>query len=81
MPRICGPRTSWPPAARRRTGISRRRPACARWGGTPLELRSGADPNAYGNAIAEDRRFFALGVDGIFTDDTDTAVVARAQVG
>ncbi len=47
----------------------------------PLELRSGADPNAYGNAIAEDRRFFALGVDGIFTDNTDTAVVARGVGG
>jgi glycerophosphoryl diester phosphodiesterase len=49
----------------------------------PLELRSGggADPNAYGNAIAEDRRFFALGVDGIFTDNTDTAVIARGADG
>ncbi len=49
----------------------------------PLELRSdgGVDSNAYGNAIAEDRRFFALGVDGIFTDNADTAVVARGAGG
>jgi glycerophosphoryl diester phosphodiesterase len=43
----------------------------------PLELRSSADPNAYGNAIAEDEQFFDLGVDGIFTDNSDTAVEAR----
>jgi len=45
----------------------------------PLELRSpgGADPNAYGNAIAEDEQFFKLGVDGLFTDNADTAVAAR----
>ena len=43
----------------------------------PLELRSSADPNAYGNAIAEDEQFFDLGVDGIFTDNADTAVEAR----
>ena len=45
----------------------------------PLELRSngGADPNAYGNAIAEFQQFFALGVDGVFTDNTDTAIAAR----
>jgi glycerophosphoryl diester phosphodiesterase len=43
----------------------------------PLELRSSANPNDYGNAIAEDEQFFRLGVDGIFTDNTDTAVEAR----
>jgi glycerophosphoryl diester phosphodiesterase len=43
----------------------------------PLELRSSADPAAYGNAIAEYEQFFALGVDGLFTDNTDTAVEAR----
>jgi len=45
----------------------------------PLELRSSADPNAYGNAIAEDQLFFKLGVDGLFTDNTDTAVAARGE--
>jgi glycerophosphoryl diester phosphodiesterase len=43
----------------------------------PLELRSSANPADYGNAIAEDEQFFRLGVDGIFTDNTDTAVEAR----
>ena len=45
----------------------------------PLELRSagGADPNAYGNAFAEYEQFFKLGVDGLFSDNPDTAVAAR----
>jgi glycerophosphoryl diester phosphodiesterase len=43
----------------------------------PLELRSGDDPAAYGSALAEYRQFFALGVDGVFTDNADTAVAAR----
>jgi glycerophosphoryl diester phosphodiesterase len=49
----------------------------------PLEDRSngGADPNAYGNAFAEDKRFFAAGVDGIFTDNSDTGVAARKEAG
>jgi glycerophosphoryl diester phosphodiesterase len=47
----------------------------------PLEDRSSADPNAYGNAFAEDKRFFAAGVDGIFTDNSDTGVAARREAG
>ena len=43
----------------------------------PLELRSSADPAAYGNAFAEYEQFFALGVDGLFSDNSDTAVEAR----
>jgi glycerophosphoryl diester phosphodiesterase len=43
----------------------------------PLELRRGTDPNAYGNAIAEYEQFFALGVDGLFSDNPDTAKTAR----
>jgi glycerophosphoryl diester phosphodiesterase len=43
----------------------------------PLELRKGSDPNAYGNAIAEYEQFFALGVDGLFSDNPDTAKAAR----
>ncbi len=43
----------------------------------PLELRSSADPAAYGNALAEYERFFALGVDGVFSDNADTAKAAR----
>ena len=43
----------------------------------PLELRSSADPATYGNAFAEYEQFFALGVDGLFSDNSDTAVEAR----
>jgi glycerophosphoryl diester phosphodiesterase len=43
----------------------------------PLELRSSAVPSDYGDALAEDEQFFRLGVDGIFTDNPDTAVEAR----
>lgn len=43
----------------------------------PAELRSSSDPAAYGNAIAEYRQFFKLGVDGVFSDNPDTAKAAR----
>jgi glycerophosphoryl diester phosphodiesterase len=43
----------------------------------PLNYQRGTDPTAYGNAFAEDALFFSLGVDGIFTDNSDTAVEAR----
>jgi glycerophosphoryl diester phosphodiesterase len=43
----------------------------------PLELRSSADPAAYGDFAAEVRQFFGLGVDGLFTDNPDKAVAAR----
>jgi len=43
----------------------------------PLELRTSPDPNAYGRAFAEYDQFFALGVDGVFSDHADTAVEAR----
>jgi len=43
----------------------------------PLELRSSADPNDYGNALREYEQFYELGVDGLFSDNPDTAVAAR----
>jgi glycerophosphoryl diester phosphodiesterase len=43
----------------------------------PLDFRSGTDPAAYGDAFAEYELFFGLGVDGLFTDNADTAVEAR----
>ena len=43
----------------------------------PLELRSSDDPADYGRAFAEYEQFFALGVDGLFSDNADTAVEAR----
>jgi glycerophosphoryl diester phosphodiesterase len=50
----------------------------------PAELRRGdpADPNfpnLYGNAFAEYDQFYDLGVDGVFSDNPDTAVAARAE--
>jgi glycerophosphoryl diester phosphodiesterase len=43
----------------------------------PLELRSSADPAAWGDIQAELRQFYALGVDGVFADQPDQAVAAR----
>jgi glycerophosphoryl diester phosphodiesterase len=43
----------------------------------PLDFRRGTDPAAYGNAFAEYQLFFAAGVDGVFSDNGDTAVEAR----
>ncbi len=39
----------------------------------PLELRSSDDPAEHGDLAAEVRQFLALGVDGLFTDNPDTA--------
>ena len=46
----------------------------------PLELRSSANPIEYGNAFAEYLQFFELGVDGLFADNSDTAVEAREDL-
>jgi len=43
----------------------------------PAELRVGTDPNAYGRAIEEYLMFYAAGVDGLFSDNSDTALLAR----
>ena len=43
----------------------------------PLELRSSSDPAGIGDLKAEIRQFFALGVDGLFTDNPDIGVAAR----
>jgi glycerophosphoryl diester phosphodiesterase len=43
----------------------------------PAELRVGTDPNAYGRAIDEYLMFYAAGVDGLFSDSSDTAILAR----
>jgi glycerophosphoryl diester phosphodiesterase len=45
----------------------------------PAELRTGTDPALYGNAFAEYDQFFRLGVDGLFSDNGDTAVEARDE--
>jgi glycerophosphoryl diester phosphodiesterase len=43
----------------------------------PLELRSSAEPAGIGDLESEIRQFFALGVDGVFTDNADIGVAAR----
>ena len=43
----------------------------------PLELRSSTDPAGIGDLKTEIRQFFALGVDGVFTDNPDIGVAAR----
>jgi glycerophosphoryl diester phosphodiesterase len=45
----------------------------------PPSLRSSADPNEYGDAFSEYRKFFQLGIDGVFSDNPDTAVAARDE--
>jgi glycerophosphoryl diester phosphodiesterase len=47
----------------------------------PVELRSSEAPADYGNAFAEYEAFYALGVDGLFSDNSDTAVEARDAGG
>jgi glycerophosphoryl diester phosphodiesterase len=43
----------------------------------PLDFRRGTDAAAYGNAFAEYQLFFQQGVDGLFSDNADTALEAR----
>uniref|UniRef100_UPI00174CF5BC glycerophosphodiester phosphodiesterase n=1 Tax=Amycolatopsis deserti TaxID=185696 RepID=UPI00174CF5BC len=42
----------------------------------PTNLRSSADPSDWGNAFAELDAFLATGIDGLFADQPDTALVA-----
>lgn len=45
----------------------------------PADFDSDSNPADYGDALAEDTLFYSLGIDGIFTDNADTAVQARSQ--
>lgn len=45
----------------------------------PTDLRRGAAPQDYGDAFAEYAAFLGAGVDGLFTDDVDTAFLARER--
>ncbi|MGW4689079.1 glycerophosphodiester phosphodiesterase [Streptomyces sp. NPDC004244] len=42
----------------------------------PAEYRKGTDPAAYGDAFAAFRTYFEQGIDGIFTDNPDTGLLA-----
>ncbi|MHC0428634.1 glycerophosphodiester phosphodiesterase [Streptomyces sp. O3] len=45
----------------------------------PTEFRRGTDPNAYGDSLGAFRRYFETGIDGIFTDNPDTGLLAAAD--
>jgi glycerophosphoryl diester phosphodiesterase len=43
----------------------------------PLDFQVGTDPNAYGDPLTAFKTWFATGIDGLFSDNADTAVLAR----
>ncbi|MEU1349895.1 glycerophosphodiester phosphodiesterase [Streptomyces sp. NPDC005775] len=45
----------------------------------PADFRRGTDPNAYGDAFGAFAVYFATGIDGIFSDNPDTALLAAAD--
>ncbi|GHI09050.1 glycerophosphodiester phosphodiesterase [Streptomyces cellostaticus] len=45
----------------------------------PAEYRKGTDADAYGDVFGAFRTYFATGIDGVFTDNADTGVLARAD--
>ncbi|WP_327307641.1 glycerophosphodiester phosphodiesterase [Streptomyces sp. NBC_01298] len=42
----------------------------------PADFRKGADPTAYGDAFGAFKAYFEQGIDGIFTDQPDTGLLA-----
>ncbi|WP_398920196.1 glycerophosphodiester phosphodiesterase [Streptomyces sp. I6] len=45
----------------------------------PADFRRGTDPHAYGDAFGAFAVYFEQGIDGIFTDNPDTGLLARAD--
>jgi glycerophosphoryl diester phosphodiesterase len=45
----------------------------------PADFRRGTDPNAYGDVFGAYKAYFATGIDGIFTDNPDTGLLAAAD--
>jgi glycerophosphoryl diester phosphodiesterase len=45
----------------------------------PADFRKGTDANAYGDAFGAFKVYFETGIDGIFTDNTDTGLLAHAD--
>ncbi|MEU0370970.1 glycerophosphodiester phosphodiesterase [Streptomyces sp. NPDC006283] len=45
----------------------------------PADFRRGTDPNAYGDVFGAYAAYFATGIDGIFTDNPDTGLLAAAD--
>ncbi|MGW4084571.1 glycerophosphodiester phosphodiesterase [Streptomyces sp. NPDC004822] len=46
----------------------------------PAEFRKGTDPDAYGDVFGAYRVYFATGIDGVFTDNPDTGLLARQDL-
>ncbi|MGW1931779.1 glycerophosphodiester phosphodiesterase [Streptomyces sp. NPDC001919] len=46
----------------------------------PVEFRRGTDPAAYGDSFGALRRYLATGIDGIFSDNPDTALLGAADL-
>ncbi|MBT2444855.1 glycerophosphodiester phosphodiesterase [Streptomyces sp. ISL-36] len=47
----------------------------------PADFRRGTDPAAYGDAFGALKMYLATGIDGIFSDNPDTALLAAADFG
>ncbi|MEU9122768.1 glycerophosphodiester phosphodiesterase [Streptomyces sp. NPDC048506] len=45
----------------------------------PLDFRVGTDPAAYGNSLGALKAYFATGIDGLFSDNADTALLAAEE--
>ncbi|MFF4348410.1 glycerophosphodiester phosphodiesterase [Streptomyces sp. NPDC001530] len=45
----------------------------------PANFRKGTDPTAYGDVFGAFKTYFATGIDGVFSDNADTALLARAD--
>ncbi|MEU5214176.1 glycerophosphodiester phosphodiesterase [Streptomyces sp. NPDC020742] len=45
----------------------------------PTDHRRGTDPNAYGDSLAVFRAYLGTGIDGLFSDNPDTALLAAAE--
>ncbi|WP_406166711.1 glycerophosphodiester phosphodiesterase [Streptomyces sp. NBC_00996] len=45
----------------------------------PANFRKGTDPTAYGDAFGAFQTYFETGIDGVFSDNADTALLARAD--
>ncbi|MFB9606617.1 glycerophosphodiester phosphodiesterase [Streptomyces roseofulvus] len=46
----------------------------------PADFRRGTDPAAYGDAFGALRRYLETGIDGVFSDNPDTALLAAADL-
>ncbi|RII18670.1 Glycerophosphoryl diester phosphodiesterase precursor [Streptomyces sp. YIM 130001] len=46
----------------------------------PADYRRGTDPNAYGDVFGALKAYLDTGIDGIFSDNPDTALLAAAEI-